>query len=700
LGSGSKPTHAPTTTKHAKDALEIGRLDTGSTWGNLKLRAQTMFTGEPEELSAVVLKALPGAKSLRDADGNPLIEYKGQTVALNSPGFSLQDVVPVGTAVAENIGLGLATGGASLLGLGGRLLTQAGLGAATGNMNTAARDLAGADMKPKDYVSESAIGAAGGVAGEFLASGLGAVFSRFKSGILDAAGRLTSAAQSAFREAGIDERALASDVLQSIDQQLKGRVISGESVGAARRTAVAAAYDMPISAGEASRNMTQLQAEEEMRQGVRGSLAAGPMLGLREAQQGRAGQIVENAAQRVAPGSIMTPTETGLGDVVREGVTRARDTSRRNVRKLYQEFDALAGAAPITLPPDPGLTAAAQAAIAGRMISPDLAPSTAQILKRLDAVGSQPLDLKHSEVVRKQIRSAINSAHDGQRTEDEAAAIALRDVYDKWVSDSVEALPDVYAPGTLGALKKARSAAAGHFKKFQASDPGDKGGKLVEGILRGRVEPQQVVDTIMGTRMGFDPSGAPIARRLRTTLGHDSAEWQSIQRGMVRRILLGGADAQSGGLPEWGTMLARANKALEGRGQDMAAQHLGRKGVVELEGLRDVLKSLEVPAGAVNRSNSGNLLARVMRPQRGAIGGMMAGGAVDLLSSYGIIPPLVPFKGAATVAGMAAGRGVQNAVDYLRAIQAARGYRAPMRPLLESGGGALPAIGSGLGVGR
>ncbi len=701
LGSvlGAGPTYATTSPKHAKDALEIGRLDAGSLWENLKLRAKTMFTGDPEELATVVEKALPGAKILRDADNNPLIEYKGQTVALNRPGFSLQDVVPVGTAVAENIGLGIATGGASLPTLGARLLAQGGIGAATGTMNTAAREATGADIKPKDYAVESTIGAAGGAAGELLSSGLGAVLSRFRGGILDNAGRLNGNAVLAFRQAGVDPKALAPDVLQSIDQQLKGRVVSPETVGATRRTAVAAKYDMPLSAGEASRDLTQLQVEEEMRQGVRGSLAAGPLRGLREGQQGRAGQIIANAEGRIAPNAILTPTETGLGDVVSQGVTKARDTSRTNVRKLYKAFEDQAGAAPITLPPDPGLSAAAKKAIEGKMISPELAPSTAHILAKLDEVAAGPLDLKHSEVVRKEIQSAINSAHDGKRFEDEAAAIALRNAYAKWVDQSVDSLPDVYAPGTLASLKKARGAASEHFGKFRASDPGDKGGKLVEGILRGRVEPQQVVDTVMGNRVGFDPSGAPIARRLRTTLGDKSPEWESIQRGMVRRILLGGADAQSTGLPEWGTMLARVDKALEGRGQDMAAQHLGIKGVAELEGLRDVLKSLEVPKDAVNRSGSGNLLARVMRPQRGAIGGAMAGGAVDLLSAYGLLPPLVPFKGAATVAGMAAGRGVQNAADYFRALQAARGYRAPVRPLIPQGGGTLPAIASGAALG-
>jgi hypothetical protein len=118
--------------------------------------------------------------------------------------------------------------------------------------------------------------------------------------------------------------------------------------------------------------------------------------------------------------------------------------------------------------------------------------------------------------------------------------------------------------------------------------------------------------------------------------------------------------------------------------------------------LRDVLKSLEVPKDAVNRSGSGNLLARVMRPQRGAIGGVLAGGAVDILAAYGLMPGvggMIPGKGAATVAGLFAGRGVQNAADYFKALQAARGYRAPIRPLIPHSGSTLPAVISGAALG-
>ena len=356
----------------------------------------------------------------------------------------------------------------------------------------------------------------------------------------------------------------------------------------------------------------------------------------------------------------------------------------------------------MVLPPDApaSLLPAARDALNERAIDATLAPGTHRILGEFQQLQGQSLDLLQSEVVRKRINSAIRSA---TSNEDEAAARSLLRTYDNWVDAQVRSLPNIYPQGTLDALRQARSAARQRFSTFEASGPHDAGGKLIERIVDGTVEPQQAVDRIMGGTRGLDSSGAQVARRLRGVLGDGSQEWQTVQRGMIRRILLGGADQQATGFPEWKTMLDRVNRALSGRGETSTAEALGGHGTAELEQLRELLRSLEVPPEALNRSGSGWRLMEALRPYTGGGAGAAVGAAYDALAKYGVVPELMP--GAATIGGAFAGRGIQDVASALRALQATRGYTAPLRPLVPYSGSsgsnqAISAIAAGLAVGR
>jgi hypothetical protein len=461
--------------------------------------------------------------------------------------------------------------------------------------------------------------------------------------------------------------------------------------------------------------MTQLQSEEAMRQGAKGSAAQRTMQGLRATQQERAPQIIETAAQRVAPGSVMTSSETATGDVFGEGVRRRAADAEAQVSRLYENYRTLQNANPVTLAPNASdLTLRISAALRDRAISPEIAPSTNAALNVMNQAASGPLDLTQADIFRKQISSAIRSA---QSDEDRAAATILRRTYDDWLDAQVDnaaamaSRASLGAPGaaspsvpgssprdTMQALREARTAARNRFRMFEANDARDTGGRVIEDIIDGRIEPQQAVDRIMGDTRTFSITGAPVARRVRSVLGEGSQEWQTIQRGMMRRILLGGADQQAGELPEWGTMLSRINRALDGRAQASTNEMLGRQGTAELQGLRDMMESLSVPPEAVNRSRSGWIIGQATRPYRGASAGAAIGGLYDMLGGLGMLPPS-PYPGAAAAVGGFGGRAVQETIDYAQALRAARGFRPPLRGLGQ-GGGPLSAVGSGIAVGR
>jgi hypothetical protein len=75
----------------------------------------------------------------------------------------------------------------------------------------------------------------------------------------------------------------------------------------------------------------------------------------------------------------------------------------------------------------------------------------------------------------------------------------------------------------------------------------------------------------MGSRGGFDEGGLAVSRRVRDIVGEQSPEWQTLQQGMVRRVLFGDANKQAidfqPGEQAWKTMDTRISQALgEGRG--------------------------------------------------------------------------------------------------------------------------------------
>ncbi len=661
--------------------MPVGGTSSVGLGKGLELAARMAFSSDPEEIGKIFTKALPGSKIVRDKENRPVLDYDGRKFALNKPGMSWQDIVAPVSLIATNVGLGkflkMIPGLGTMAGFGARAGREMAAGTITGAASVGARAAAGGEPKPQEYVTEPALGAAGGLAGELLATSVGTLLAKHGAGILDGAGKLTATARAAFRQAGIDADGLNPDILKGIDGQLRGRVVNAATVAAARRQEVADAYGMPLTKGEATRDLAHLQAEEAMRQGARGEGAQSVMRGVRDQQISQAPLAIESASQRVAPGATITPTEAGAGDVLVEGVRGAERAAGAKVGEAYKAFRGASDAGGYSIPPEASADLTARIGQAFRtadfIYDPTGKPAGAVVEYLRKATSEGPITPEFAEELRKRIGATAARMTDPQ---DRAALNLVKRGFDDWFTAQMDAIPSAGTGGTMDLLRQARATAAAKFRKFESTGAGDKGGALVERIVAGRIEPQGAIDAMMGGARGFDVNGAAGARRVRDVLGAGSQQWQTMQRAMIRRILLGGADQQATGFPEWQTMLARINRALEGRGEDLAADALGRKGIEELRGLRDLMGSLAVPSDAMNRSGSGWALMRALQPYIGTGTGAGIGGALGAALGGSMGVPGSAAAGAA--AGGLAGKTLQNILNHALAVKAAKGYRAPL----------------------
>jgi hypothetical protein len=124
------------------------------------------------------------------------------------------------------------------------------------------------------------------------------------------------------------------------------------------------------------------------------------------------------------------------------------------------------------------------------------------------------------------------------------------------------------------------------------AQPGDAAGKLVEQIRRAISTTRSPVRQADGLARRVRRGRAAGRRAVRDIVGEQSPEWQTLQQGMVRRIVFGDANKQAidlqPGEQAWKTMDTRISQALEGRGAGWPSEMLGADATTRLRELREI----------------------------------------------------------------------------------------------------------------
>jgi hypothetical protein len=337
----------------------------------------------------------------------------------NEPGLGMIDLMQVSgvAAMATPIGRGLAAVGLPTAGLTGAATigaTEAGL------IEAASSQMSGAPYQ----VTDIAIGAAGGAAGQKLINIVGSLVNSIRrlgpTQVLGPDGRLLPGPAKMVRDAGLDP----DQVSASVAAQIQKQVTAGVAPEAAAVTAMSQGLPTPVpmTQGQLTGSAGQQLAEDAMSKGVYGALAEKTMQTFRTGQQTALRENVTGMTEALAPGGIPVAKGEG-GKLAQEALAALRAGDKARSDALYLRARSSGAAA---IEPTAALNIADTARSAYREgFSPTTAPKMDELLLRLDEIMANGGDIKMLNQWRTQVSNLRSGVPD---VEGSAAGAVLKSV--------------------------------------------------------------------------------------------------------------------------------------------------------------------------------------------------------------------------------------------------------------------------------
>jgi len=426
-----------------------------------------IFGADDAGMGDIIQKSL-GERFIRrekDANGYEVMVTRGQDGQeqrgyVNKPGLDLQDVSRAVYGSLPYIGTGGAAGAAlKTSGVGVNALAQAGAAAVTSVGGDIGSGIQGSEqgVDPVKAGTMAAFGAAGPVAGVAA----GALWRKFVTipGLIDkSTGQLTARGIEAAKRAGIDPADITPDFAKSFANTLAK---TGDEVQAATQAGVDR-FGIPATRGQVTKDPYLLTQEEGMRRRLFGESAQDTMRAFDASQQDAirfaafggdgAGRntfapkqgIGEQINPARMPGSNVYDRMPGtLGESIQQGLQSARKGAKSLEREAWKGADDLA-VTPEALATLPGTL---NAKLGGLVMSDANTPAAAQMAKHVEGIltGEAPQTVagwvkasptKNVDQMRRNLLAMSKSA---QSSTDKAAAKAIYDGFNDWISDAAKA---------------------------------------------------------------------------------------------------------------------------------------------------------------------------------------------------------------------------------------------------------------------
>lgn len=311
-----------------------------SSWGDvLAAKFGPYFTDDPLARQKILAKNLPGAKAVNDKFGNPMVEYKGEKYYTSRPGeFDATDLtsgvvrssaaLPIAAAAvpaAELAGGGtLAYMGANALAGGAASVGEDVLANKAGGENQVNLKKAGVNAAASALIplalQKAVMPAAGYVAEKFAnATGKGLLVDPLL-------GTVTKEGQQLFARAGIDPSQFTADQLAQIQSKV---LRSFGSPDVARQTAnqvVGQEFGVPLTTGQMTGDIAQRAAEDQMRQGGKGTFAQSIIKNADEAQGAALNQAQQTLRSKIT-GAAQPMDQNQIGEALQTGFKSAKTTA-------------------------------------------------------------------------------------------------------------------------------------------------------------------------------------------------------------------------------------------------------------------------------------------------------------------------------------------------------------------------------------
>lgn len=303
----------------------------------------------------------------------------------------------------------------------------------------------------------------------------------------------------------------------------------------AQRAALFAKQNVPYSAGDITKDVTQQGLEDMARKGAYGEESQALAAAFREGQQKALQNAVTNTAKDIGSGNAYSGNEADVASALASQVRAKSDSAWLDVGKAYDKVQK-SGAAAVPVSAFGRLRDTA-----GRIRNDypiDAMPRTASALNRIDNFFENYSDksaLNYKAV--DNFRKFLGNAYQGAADDSERAALGqLRTEIDNVVDDSLEQGLIKGNPATITALKNARGMAKEYFSRFEDN-------KIVDSIIRKDMTPESVINLTLGYgQLGAKKEAATTIDAIKNIVGEQALEFQQLKQAGLFRLLGTNAD--------------------------------------------------------------------------------------------------------------------------------------------------------------
>lgn len=431
-------------------------------------------------------------------------------------------------------------------------------------------------------------------------------------------------------------------------------------------------FDVPLTAGEASGDFSQIALERRALRGGEGTPAQRVAEGFMDMREGELARARRDVSREMDPqgGQVLTDTPLDAAALAQRGVRQTADDIRASSRDRYEEVRNLPGEfhrdafTDMTDGIRRELSAGNNPVIIDDRTTPIATQALADIENRIGqlrvqnnaAPGGQPnpnnivaINLEGLDAQRKRLVRFYQDTRGPIPTPDQRATQAILHAFDNHIEQAITQGLFSGDPRALQALQEARGLHSTYRRLFTHQGSGDEVGGIMQRILGDRnrepATPTEIANYLYGTaNVGAKGLSHRLAGRLQEVLGTQSPEWTAVKQGLWQR-LAEAPDGTTGFGPE--KAANRISKFLNGDGQALAQRMFsaGERDLMRRYG--EVLRQTIPPPGAVNYSNNLQWAAQMregVTKYLTALVGEHIGGPAGAILGFGVGAAGAPIK--------------------------------------------------------
>ncbi|MEL7444691.1 MAG: D-Ala-D-Ala carboxypeptidase family metallohydrolase [Pseudomonadota bacterium] len=493
-----------------------------------------LFMAETEaDMAPILREAFPEAQFGVDGNGNQFVNLDGDWFALDKSGLSMRDaqeVIKEGPLLVGGATLGARLGLKAVGGTAGRVLGS-GVGTAAGDAGVQMMNVhsgSGADFS----TFRTAMAGAFGAGGEAVFSQMGRILGPiFASSRTFRGGRITAEGRSAIERARIDPEVISDSFASHFQRRV--REASG-ATDEAVRMAIADEFQIPLTRGQATGDVSQSAFEEAARNEARGAIAGRRVRQMDEQARTQVGAAVDDIAKGLGD------ADTALGAAERAGgaIKDAAGIYRQAADDAYTALSETGATVPGRVALNLGDTLKRGVEMGGTIIdeaTPNAAQAVQFINKRFAGGERGSVGFDRIESTRQRINALVSAARKGSNGADEFAMLEIKQGYDTWVDRLfTRALLDG-DPTILAKARQARGAWTEWKRNFFKQGPKDDAGRAIETMVEVDVTPEEVARLLYGgVAVGEKGSSVRLAMKLKGILPDDA--WNNVRAGAWLRL--------------------------------------------------------------------------------------------------------------------------------------------------------------------